>query len=128
FLPFDINLSSDKPTVEGKAIRHGLGYIRRIGEKRAAALLQARADQPFTSMTDVIRRTGFDRRSMETLVLAGALDRFGERRQLLWDLIAAFEQVKHPGQFDLHSPDERATMRPMTADERTATTFAETGV
>ncbi len=128
FLPFDINLSQDKPTVDGKAIRHGLGYIKRIGEKRAALLLKARGDQPFISMADVIRRTHFDRRSMEALVLAGALDRFGERRQLLWDLVAAFEQVEHPGQFAVLSPDERASMRPMTKDERTGSTFAETGV
>jgi error-prone DNA polymerase len=128
FLPFDINLSQDKPVVEGKAIRHGLGYIRRIGEKRAAALLKARGNQPFTSLADVIRRTSFDRRSIEALILAGALDTFGERRQLLWDLVAAFEQVERPGRLGLQSHDERVAMRPMSAEERTAAAFAETGV
>lgn len=128
FLPFDINKSAGKPIVEGRAIRHGLGYVKRIGEKRAARILTARGDHPFTSLVDVIDRTRLDRRAMESLVLAGALDPFGERRQLLWDLAAAFEEAARPGQMALRSPDEQAQMEEMTANERTLTTFGETGV
>lgn len=128
FLPFDINLSHDKPTVQEKAIRHGLSYIKRIGEKRGAALLKARGDKAFGSLVDVIQRTHFDRRSIEALILAGAMDCFGDRRQLLWDLVAAFEQVDYPGRFSVTASDERVMMSPMTAEDKTIATFAETGV
>ena len=49
----------------------------------ANAVLRARAEGgPFTSLGDLVRRTHLDRRHVEALVLAGALDYMGERRQL----------------------------------------------
>ena len=128
FLPFDINRSAARPSVEDCAIRFGLGYVRGIGEKRAAAIVEARGEQLFTSLVDVIRRTRLHRRALESLILAGALDSFGERRQLLWDLTQALEDAQKPAALPLVIEDERAQMRPMTGEERVLATFGETGV
>src|SRR6185436_12362191 len=84
---------------------------------------------PFRSLTEFVQRTGLDRRAVENLVLAGAFDTFGERRQLLWDLAAAFDLAYQPTpQLALDIPDERAAMQPMAADQRLLRTFATTGV
>lgn len=128
FLPFDINLSQAKPTLEKNAIRHGLGYVRGIGEKKANTIIEARGDTPFTSVVDVIERTKLPRRALEALILAGALDRFGERRQLLWDLADALDIAQKPPRLSLTIPDEHLAMQPFTTDEKTIATFTETGV
>ncbi len=141
FLPFDVNRSAARATVEktgagkpGCAIRFGLDYVRGLGEARAEALAQVRAERPFVSVADLAARAcgppvGLDRRAMENLVLAGALDAFGERRQLLWDLAEAFELAQRPApQLPLAVPDERAALAPMPADLKLMRTFAATGV
>ncbi len=128
FLPFDINLSQAMPTIEQNAIRHGLGYVRGIGEKKAEAIVEARGNQPFVSLVDVIARTKLPRRALEALIRAGALDRFGERRQLLWDLADALDIAHKPPRLPLVIPDEYVAMQPFTPDEKVAATVVETGV
>jgi error-prone DNA polymerase len=132
FLPFDINRSQARPAVDAErgAIRYGLNYVRGIGDERAEALVQIREDQPYTSLADFIRRAQPGRQAAESLILAGAFDAFGERRQLLWDLAEAFAIAKRPpeAQLPLDSPDERASLRPMSPERRLALTFAATGV
>ncbi len=116
------------------AIRFGLDYVHGLGEDRAEALVQARGDRPFTSLADCVARTcvpavGLDRRALENLVLAGAFDSFGERRQLLWDLAEAFDLARRPApQLALDLPDERAALAPMPPDLKLMRTFAVTGV
>jgi error-prone DNA polymerase len=141
FLPFDVNRSLAQATVEktggaspGYAIRFGLDYVRGLGAERAEALVQTRGEQPFRSVADLAARacappTGLDRRAVENLVLAGALDAFGERRQLLWDLAEAFDLARRPApQLPLAVPDEQALLAPMPADLKLMRTFAATGV
>jgi error-prone DNA polymerase len=156
FLPFDINRSMAKATVEagswrleaGKdlrtsslqppasnfAIRYGLDYVHGLGQERAEALVQLRGEQPFRSLADFVARactpqTGLDRRVAEALIMAGAFDEFGERRQLLWDLAEAFDIARRPApQLALEIPDEQAHMPAMTAEQRLLRTFAATGV
>jgi error-prone DNA polymerase len=130
FLPFDVNRSLNKATVERGAIRFGLDYVKGIGEERAEAIVQLRGEQPFTSLADFVGRTQLPRRPVEALTLAGAFDPFGERRQLLWDLAEAFQiasRSQEP-QLWLDIPDERASLRPMTESQRLLRTFAVTGV
>lgn len=134
FLPFDIQRSPALPAVVrvrgGLAIRHGLGYVKGIGDEVAEAIVAERANGPFESLANFVERLRLDRRAVENLVLAGAFDELGERRGLLWDLAAAFELVKRPPTralpFDL--PDERPTLRPMSLTQKTTLTFAATGV
>jgi DNA polymerase III alpha subunit len=86
FLPFDINRSHAKPTVDAErnAIRHGLGYVKGIGDERAEAIVQVRGNRSFRSLADFVQHTGLERRPIEALILAGAFDSLGERRRLLW--------------------------------------------
>ncbi|MBI3361422.1 MAG: DNA polymerase III subunit alpha, partial [Chloroflexi bacterium] len=132
FLSFDVNRSPAKARVESGRIRFGLDYVKGIGAERAEFIVEQRADRPFRSLADFIERTGLERRAVESLVLAGAFDSLGERRQLLWDLAEAFEIARRPKShpplpfFDV--PDERATMPPMDVEQKVALTFASTGV
>jgi error-prone DNA polymerase len=134
FLGFDINRSIAKATVERVSIRYGLDYVHGLGEERAEAVVQLRGERPFRSLADFVTRactpqTGLDRRVVEALIMAGAFDDFGERRQLLWDLAEAFDIARRPApQLPLEVPGEQARMRPMTAEQRLLRTFAATGV
>jgi error-prone DNA polymerase len=128
FLPFDINRSQAKPSVENNAIQHGLGYIRGLGDERAETIVQMRGTKSFRSLADFIQRTNTDRRVMENLVIAGAFDSLGERRQLIWDLAEAFDLTRRPTPMLFDVPDERAQMRPMPPERKLALTFATTGV
>jgi len=128
FLPFDINRSQAQATVERGAIRYGLATVKGLGLERAEALIAARGQQPFRSLADFIRRTKLDRRTAEYLVLAGAFDAFGERRQVLWDLAEAFVIARRPPRLPLSVPDEQPSLLPLAPEQKLALTFAATGV
>ena len=91
-LPPDINESKTGFTIialeksqEGKAIRFGLSAIKNVGASAITAILKARADSPFDSLTDFMHRVDLqkvNKRVLESLIGAGALDRFGRRSQL----------------------------------------------
>jgi error-prone DNA polymerase len=87
-----------------------------------------RSQQPFRSLADIILRTKLDRRTAEYLVLAGACDAFGERRQVLWDLAEAFEIALRPPALPLEVPDERPSLLPLAPEQKLALTFASTGL
>jgi len=129
FLGFDINRSLSKATIEAGAIRFGLDYVHGIGDERSEAIVQSRGEQPFHSLADCVRRTKLDRRAVESLVVAGAFDAFGERRQLLWDLAEVFDLVYRPApQLALDIPDEHPALAPMEPERRLLRAFAATGV
>ncbi len=127
-LPVDLRYSQAQPTLENNAIRLGLDYVRDFGPEHIELLLDERRCRPFRSLSDLVRRTALDRRHVESLVLAGALDYLGERRQLLWDIAEAYRVAKRPRELPIASPDERAALAPMDASARMAASFAATGV
>jgi error-prone DNA polymerase len=136
FLPVDLRYSQSEATVEGDAIRLGLGDVQGFGADQIELLEAERQRGPFKSLADLVERTNFDRRHIETLVLAGALDYLGERRQLLWDIAEAYRLARRPPRWagrkqpemPLHSPDERPRLKPMDKPARLSTAFAVTGV
>jgi error-prone DNA polymerase len=128
FLPVDLRRSESNVTVEDGAIRLGLSYVHGLGPQHLELLEDERRREPFISLTDLVRRTNLDRRHVEALVLAGALDYLGERRQLLWDIAEAYHLARRPSALPLSSRDERVRLPPMNAQTRMATTFASTGV
>ncbi|SDU84963.1 error-prone DNA polymerase, DnaE-like [Microlunatus sagamiharensis] len=68
------------------AVRLGLSEVQGIGRAQAQRIVDARADGPFTSINDVVRRTGLSVAQTEALATAGAFDSFGlSRRQALWN-------------------------------------------
>ncbi|KND51059.1 MAG: DNA polymerase III subunit alpha [Parcubacteria bacterium C7867-007] len=93
-LPPDINESGTDftavTTTEGGAIdgiRFGLTTIKNFGEGISEAILSERMKSgPFTSLAEFLSRVAnksLNRKSLESLIKCGALDRFGERADLL---------------------------------------------
>ena len=103
FLPIDLRYSQADVTVEGDAIRLGLSDVHGFGPEQIETLIAERQRGPFRSLNDLVKRTGFDRPHVEALVLAGALDYLGERRQLLWDIAEAYRLAKRPRELPLPS-------------------------
>ncbi len=70
------------------AIRVGLRQVRALSQATLDAIVEARKDGPFTSLTDFCRRVSpLTAEEAEQLVLAGAFDSFDtNRRMLLWRL------------------------------------------
>lgn len=93
-LPPDINESFEDFATVGKEnkIRFGLTTIKNFGEGIAHSIVEERkAHGPYTSIEDFINRItdrNLNRKSLEALIKAGALDSIGKRSQLLGNLEA----------------------------------------
>lgn len=86
-LPPNVNKSDFSFTPDGEAIRFGLGAVKNVGAGHVEAIVTARAKGgPFRSLDDFCERvdqTGINRRVIESLIKAGAMDGFtGTRAQL----------------------------------------------
>jgi DNA polymerase-3 subunit alpha len=86
---------------EQLAIRYGLGGIKNVGDGPAQAIVEARGDEPFQDLDDFVRRVDLrqiNKRVLECLIRAGALDALGERAALLSivdQMIAESQQIHH---------------------------------
>jgi len=99
-LPPEINESDLYFTAHDGRIRFGLGAIKNVGRGAIEAILEARGGEPFASFIDFCRRVDpqrVNREALESLIKAGAFDRFATRKGLLAQLDAAVElgQVAH---------------------------------
>jgi error-prone DNA polymerase len=75
-------LEPDEASTGGVAVRLGLHQVRSIGDDLAAAIADGR---PYTSMEDLVRRTGATLPAIEALATAGAFRSLGlDRRAALW--------------------------------------------
>ena len=97
-LPPDINESGWKFTAVGQnQIRFGLGAVRGVGASAVKTLIQARElGGTFKTMFDFLERVdlrALNKRAVEALLSAGALDSFGHRAQLLAGLDVAYSEV-----------------------------------
>ena len=79
-----------------RAVRLGLRSVRGLGATARDRLEQALAEGPFTSIDDVVRRSGLDQRGLRHLAEAGAFDALlpqepdvRQRRAALWTLLDA---------------------------------------
>jgi DNA polymerase-3 subunit alpha len=87
-LPPDVNESGYKFTVIGETkIRFGLGAIRNVGRTAIDSILSARKkDGPFKSIFDLCERIDLricNKRVLEALIFAGAMDSLGGNRAQL---------------------------------------------
>ena len=78
------------------AVRLGLRSVRGLGATARDRLERALAERPFTSIDDVVRRSGLDQRGLRHLAEAGAFDALlphepdvRKRRAALWTLLDA---------------------------------------
>ncbi|MFL0356440.1 DNA polymerase III subunit alpha [Erythrobacter sp. GH1-10] len=91
-LPPDINTSEARFTVEqtdhGYAVRYALAGIRNVGEKAMESIVREReADGQFETLKDFFERLpqgSMNRRQLEGLICAGALDGLEPNRALLF--------------------------------------------
>ena len=94
-LPPDVNRSDVSFTVEdhagGRAVRFALAAIKGVGEQAMRALVEERRrGGPFTDLFDLVLRVGprtLNRRLLEALVQAGALDSLEPVRRRLFEAI-----------------------------------------
>ncbi len=118
---------------EKAKIRFGFYTIKNFGEAIADAIIEERKRAgKFTSLEDFlnrIRHRNFNKKSLEALIMAGALDSFGERGQLMYNIEAMLEYNKsvktmHADQASLfggtasHITLQKA--EPMSLDEKLA--------
>lgn len=85
-LPPSVNESGLKFTVRDRTIRYGLAAIKNVGSSAAEAIVAGRKEGPYVSMADFCRRVEFraiNRKTIESLVKAGAFDGLGANRATL---------------------------------------------
>ena len=85
-LPPDVNESLSKFTyVEDGKIRFGLSAIKGLGKGSVDMIIEAREKDPFHSLEDFARRVPskiLNKKTLEALAFGGAMDSFGERKQI----------------------------------------------
>ena len=93
-LPPDINHSEDTFTVEGNAIRFGLGAVKNIGRSLIRSMVAKRNEGgAFRSLEDFLQRMGegeLNKRAVENFIKCGALDCFGNHRS---ELLAVYDSM-----------------------------------
>ncbi len=92
-LPPDINHSEDTFTVEGDAIRFGLGAVKNVGVGLIRAMVKKRNEGGlFRSLEDFIQRMGdeINKRAVENFIKCGAMDCFGYHRS---ELLAVYDTM-----------------------------------
>ena len=92
-LPPDINESRKNFAAVGTAIRFGLAAIKGVGDQAAESILLERSKKSFASFTDLANRLDprlVNKRTLDALICAGALDSLGKNRATL---TAASEMV-----------------------------------
>jgi len=87
---------SDHPTIRPPAVRLGIRSVRGLGAAARTKLEEALASGGFTSIGDLVQRTGLDRRALRHLAEAGTLDGLlphepdlRKRRAALWAVLDA---------------------------------------
>lgn len=139
-LPPDLNESFTRFTVikDKHQIRFGLVAIKGLGEDVVDTIIAERKKNgAFKDLADFASRIqdkSFNRRSVESLIKSGALDRFGERNELYFNIEGILEYHKRvsqeasSGQFNLfsfapvdsHPPLKLRASPPATQRERLA--------
>jgi DNA polymerase-3 subunit alpha len=116
-LPPDVNSSDWSFTPDGEAIRFGLGAIKSIGQSAVESIIAARREAgPFTSMYDFCERvdlSAVNRRMIESLIKAGALDSLAPIRSQLFAAVEGAMESGHLGpNLSLRASITELTRRP----------------
>jgi len=111
-LPPDVNESSVNFTPVGKDIRFGMGAIRNVGANVVQAMVAAREEKgAYTNFKDFLMKVPAvvcNKRTIESLIKAGAFDSMGHARRPLAmiheeaiDSVVVLKRNEAVGQFDL---------------------------
>lgn len=113
----DLWLDEGRARDSGKAIRFGLTAIKNVGTAAISTILEQREKGEYKSFADFLNRVDLqkvNKRVAESLIKAGALDRFGNRAQLLAalpiirDNTAKSQKSKKDGQESLFALKEHS--------------------
>jgi error-prone DNA polymerase len=86
--PADVQVSEVDSSLEGSALRLGLGLIKGLKVSSAERIVTARKDRIFSSTEDLARRAVLDRGDLAALAAADALASLaGHRRAALWNTL-----------------------------------------
>ncbi|MEE1620277.1 DNA polymerase III subunit alpha [Zafaria sp. Z1313] len=113
-LPPDVNESALNFTPVGNDIRFGMGAVRNVGANVVNAMVQAREEKgKYTSFSDFLQKVPAvvcNKRTIESLVKAGAFDSMGHPRRALAmiheeavDSVIVLKRNEAANQFDLFS-------------------------
>lgn len=117
-LPPDINESVSEYSAVGDVVRFGLGAIRNVGDKAVDEIIKERAGKrgKFVNFLDFIKRVSteaLNRRTVESLIKAGAFDQTDGNRRALFqihetaiDQVVPLKRKQAEGQFDLFADDD----------------------
>ncbi|MDP9694614.1 UNVERIFIED_ORG: DNA polymerase-3 subunit alpha [Arthrobacter globiformis] len=118
-LPPDVNESALNFTPVGNDIRFGMGAIRNVGVNAVEAMVAARASEgAYTSFKDYLMKVPAvvcNKRTIESLIKAGAFDSLGHHRRALAmvheeaiDSVITLKRNEAIGQFDLFAGFDEA--------------------
>ena len=104
-LPPDINKSEVEFRVETEGVRVGLAAIRHVSKATAASIVQARSERgPFHSLSELcssLDREDLDKRALDAIIKAGAMDSFAAGRQSLLRMLPELLEQARRGQMAL---------------------------
>ncbi|MFC1810938.1 OB-fold nucleic acid binding domain-containing protein, partial [Patescibacteria group bacterium] len=110
-LPPSVNESYKNFTyIDANSIRFGLAAIKGIGDAPAEEIIIARADKPFENLENFISRVPqkvINKKTIEALAYSGAMDEFGERKQIaesvedITNFAKYSHKTKNEGQTDI---------------------------
>ncbi|MFC7877068.1 DNA polymerase III subunit alpha [Isoptericola sp. NPDC057391] len=110
-LPPDVNESTRYFAAVGNDIRFGLEAVRNVGSSVVAGIVEARRQGVYSSLHDFLRKVPAEvatKRTVESLIKAGAFDSFGHTRQAMTvvhkeavDAVVGVKRQEARGQMDL---------------------------
>jgi len=121
FVEFAVVKNEQGKTSPVAPIRFGMAAIKNVGTGAVEEILRARTEAPFASLEDFLTRVScriVNRKAIESLIKAGAFDRFGERQVLLHniDLLLAYasrtQKQQSSGQTDIFGNSIEAVVMP----------------
>ncbi|HEX4102048.1 MAG: DNA polymerase III subunit alpha [Pseudonocardiaceae bacterium] len=122
-LPPDVNDSGLRFAAVGSDVRFGLGAVRNVGANVVASIIRTRETKGrFTSFTDFLDKVELvccNKRTIESLIKAGAFDSLGHTRlslitvhEMAVDAVIGLKREQERGQFDLFGGDGGACATP----------------
>lgn len=120
FVEFAVVPNPDNPDDRKAPIRFGMSAIKNVGTGAVEEILRGREDGPFATLEDFLVKVSTriaNRKALESLVKAGAFDRFGDRSTLLHnlDVMLAYgsrlQKQLSSGQVDLFGSQEETVVK-----------------
>jgi len=133
FLPVSVVHSGREVTVvDDRTLRMGLGMVREISWNAVERILEERAQEPFLSLPDFLKRVSLTKPERNRLAIAGAFhDWVGDRRSALWEVGDHWTNSQLSDEFldlDWRGQDRAEGLPRMSLPERVEADYASVGL